>query len=150
MQKNVSVYTLDGKLISSQDTEDFSSFPMYPENYRYECESSKNNSTTIKVSTGIRVDITQTRPPVDGVIGSPYSGVSTFELVIDADTKRVPETCLSNKAYEDWVNSPTYRKSQKIALNSTVADPVLITKDFPVYLNQEWVEGGVSVSFKSK
>lgn len=148
--KNETIYTQDGKVISSKCTEDYSPFPMYPENYRYECESSKNNSTTIKVSTGIRVEINQKMPPVDGVLGSRYSGVSTFELSIDADTKKVPANCLSSKEQEEWGNSPSYRKSQKIVLTSTAADPIILTKDFPINLSQEWVEGGVSVLFKFK
>jgi len=148
--KNESAYTFDGKNIFSKETEDFTPFPVYPENYRYECNSSINHSTMINVITGLRVDISQTRPPVDGVIGSPNSGVSTFEMVVQADAKKVPETCMSNKDYEDWVASPNYRKSQKIVLNSTTTDPVFITKDFPLNLFQERVEGGVSVSLMIK
>lgn len=126
-------YQNDGKQIQFEETKSTDSFPLYIENYVYDCESSKNNSTEIKSSTGCTATMTIAGPSLKS------TEYPAFRFDLQASVKTVPKGCISNKEYAEWLEAPEQLKTQTIFVTSIINTPLTISSQFTPDLNQEIV-----------
>lgn len=126
-------YQNDGKIISSEETKSTDSFALYIENYVYDCQSSKNNSTEIKSSTDCTATMTIAGPSLKSTENP------AFKFDLQSSVKTVPKGCISNKEYSEWSEAPEYLKTQTVIVTSIINSPLRLSKQFTPDLNQEIV-----------
>jgi hypothetical protein len=124
-------YSNDRKIIQFEESKSTDPFPLYIENYIYDCQSSYNNSTEIKSSTGCTAVMTVAGPSLKSTEKPAYR----FDL--QASAKTVPKGCITEKEYTEWTEKPEYIKTQTITLESIINTPLTISARFTPDLNQE-------------
>ena len=124
-------YSNDGKIIQSEESKNSDPFPLYIENYVYDCQSSKNNSTEIKSSVGCTAVMTIAGPSLQS------REKPAFRFDLQASVKAVPKGCISEKDYTEWAESSEYLKTQTVPLESIINSPLVVLTQFTPNLNQE-------------